>query len=74
MNCEEFLAMDDFDRAMYMASLIHCCQSDSALFKSGAELITLGKRKGLFDNVKIFPQHNHAPEGAATRTNINDIP
>ena len=67
MNCEEFLAMDDFDRAMYMASLIHVCQSDSDLFKSGASLIALGKRKGLFDNVKLFPNHQHEPK-------INDIP
>jgi hypothetical protein len=59
MNCQEFLDMDDFDRAMYMASLIHCCQSNSDLFKSGAELIALGKRKGLFDNIKLFPDHNH---------------
>lgn len=59
MNCPDFLKLDDFEKSMYLASLIHVCQSDASLFKSGAELIELGRRKGLFDNVKIFPSHQH---------------
>lgn len=57
MNCEEFLKLDDFQKSVYMASLIHVCQSDSSLFKSGEQLIMIGKRKGLFEGVKIFPDH-----------------
>jgi hypothetical protein len=73
MNCEEFLKLDDFDKSMYMASLIHVCQSDDSLFKSGAELINLGRKRGLFDNVKIFPQHLPSGENMRSDNPINDI-
>lgn len=53
MNCKSFLNLSDWDKAEYMASLIHACQSDEAIFLSGKEMIDLGKRKGLFDKVKF---------------------
>jgi hypothetical protein len=75
MNCEEFLCLSEFDKSLYLASLIHVCQSDDSLFRSGADLIALGKRKGLFDGVKIFPQHISEPTGENTRTNkLEELP
>jgi hypothetical protein len=77
MNCTEFVELEDFDRAMYLASLIHVCQSDSALFKNGLDLIALGKRKGLLDKVEFFPDHLKEPPGELYRhpePPINDIP
>jgi hypothetical protein len=53
MNCEEFLKLPLYQQSIYMASLIHACISDDANFKSGQELIRIGKQKGLFDDVKI---------------------
>jgi hypothetical protein len=53
MKCESLLKLSDYDQAVYMANLIHTCISDEANFKSGLELVRLGKLKGLFDDVKI---------------------
>lgn len=72
MNCEEFIELSEIDKAVYMASLIHVCQSDTAIFKNGKDLIALGKRKGLFDGIKIMPDHLQAEErGILTDVIIN---
>lgn len=53
MNCQTFIKLDDFEQALYLASLIHVCQSDEELFKKGTELIAAGKKKGLLERVKF---------------------
>lgn len=65
MNCKLFLELTDHEKAVYMAELIHCCQSDNNLFVSGEMIIAMGKNKGLFENVKIG--HNAISE--PTKTN-----
>lgn len=60
MNCEDFLKMEEYEKAEYAAKLLHVCTSDNALFKSGEELIKLGERKGLLDKVKIGREVNQS--------------
>jgi len=57
MNCENFLELSEWEQSLYLASLIHVCQSDNVLFKIGKDVIELGRKRGLFDGVKIFPEH-----------------
>lgn len=61
MNCEEFLKLSNYQQSIFMASLIHTCISDNANFQSGLELIELGKRKGLFEDVKIGHEQVFTP-------------
>lgn len=68
MNCEKYLALDDLDKAQYMASLIHACQSDNELFEKGMGLIEEGRVKGLFDRVKIGHQTNIQENGQETES------
>ena len=53
MNCQTFLALDDFEQALYLASLIHICSSSEEFFIKGTELIAEGKKKGLLERVKF---------------------
>lgn len=53
MNCKTFLKLDDFEQALFLASLLHICSSDEEFFKKGTELIADGKKKGLLDRVKF---------------------
>lgn len=65
MNCNEFLALEEYEKAEYCAKLLHVCTSDSSLFKNGMDLIELGERKGLLDKVKIgreIVNHQTPPE------------
>lgn len=58
MNCEKYLSLEEHEKAVYMASLIHVCQSNDTFFEAGEKLIERGHKKGLFNGVKLFP---HAP-------------
>ncbi len=53
MNCEKFLALDELDKVHFLASVIHCVQSNDELFGQGLRMIEAGKKSGLFENVKI---------------------
>lgn len=53
MNLYDFTLLEGFEKDDYRAKLIHAATNDDALFKMGIEIINLGKRKGLFDNVKF---------------------
>lgn len=55
MNCDKFLALEEHEKAVYMASLIHCCQSNDDFFERGEKLIEAGHKKGLFKGIKILP-------------------
>lgn len=57
MNCESFLKLDNFEQSLYIGKLIHACQSDNELFAQGERLIESAKQKGLFERVKIYPNH-----------------
>lgn len=57
MNCESFLKLDHFEQTLYIGQLVHACQSDDDLFKLGENLIAIALDKGLFDRVKIYPDH-----------------
>lgn len=71
MNCTKFLSLEEHEKAVYMASLIHVCQSDDAFFERGEKLIAAGHRKGLFKGIKLFP---HAPDqNNITEPNNNDL-
>ena len=59
MNCDKFLALEEHQKAVYMASLIHVCQSSDIFFERGEKLITAGHKQGLFKGIKLFP---HSPE------------
>lgn len=53
MKCEKYMALGDLDKAHYLASLIHVCESDNELFEKGMNLIEEGREKGLFKNLKL---------------------
>lgn len=57
-NCKTFLDKSDYEKSMYLGMLIHCAMSDESILKMGQDLIDLGIQKGLFDSVKIMPDHN----------------
>jgi hypothetical protein len=56
MNCEKFLALDDYAQSQYLAELIHACTNDDTLFLMGQQVIEEGKKNGLFERVKIGHQ------------------
>lgn len=53
MNCEKFLALDEFDKSIFLASVIHCVQSNDEFFSEGVKMIDAGKKLGLFDKIEI---------------------
>ena len=55
MNCDKFLALEEHEKAVYMASLIHVCQSSDIFFERGEKLIAAGHKQGLFKGIKLFP-------------------
>lgn len=57
MNCNEFLELSEMDKALYIGKLSHACMNDSALFEAGKKLIERAERKGIFKDVKLFPDH-----------------
>lgn len=67
MNCKQFLDLEEYDKAVYMASLIHVCQSDDEYFTKGQQLIDEGHKKGLFKGIKLFPNYDLPPNGNETR-------
>lgn len=61
MICKEFDELTPQEKTTYIGQLVHSVQSDSELFKTGQMLISVAKKKGLFDNVIINPQ-THDPD------------
>lgn len=59
MNCNEFLELSEMDKAIYIGKLSHACMSDSVLFEAGKKLIERAERKGVFKDVKLFPDHRN---------------
>lgn len=68
MNCTKFLSLEEHEKAVYMASLIHVCQSDDEFFERGDKLIEAGRKKGLFKGIKLFP---HSVELNPPDNNLN---
>lgn len=58
MNCNKYLELTPFEKAKYMASLIHVCQSNDDLFNEGLEMIKAGEEIGLFNGITILPDLN----------------
>lgn len=56
MQSPNFLTLIEYERWEYQAELLHAATNDDALFKMGQEMIALGRRKGLFDNIKFGGQ------------------
>lgn len=57
MICEKYEELHPLERAKIIWEVVHCLQNDNALFDMCVELVRLGQVKGLFDNVKILPNH-----------------
>ena len=70
MNCNKFLALEEHEKAVYMASLIHVCQSNNDFFERGEKLIEAGHKKGLFKGIKLFP-HSTEQSNISEPNNID---
>lgn len=54
--------MPDFDKAEFLAKIIHVVQNDNELCATGFAMIMQGEKKGLFDKVKFGREINQTKD------------
>jgi translation initiation factor IF-1 len=55
MNCKEYLELTPKERIEMIGSVVHLLQNDTASFYSVSVIINSGKKRSLFNNIKIMP-------------------
>jgi hypothetical protein len=66
MICSNYELLTHSEKVQFMGKLCHASQSDDSLFEIAQEIIRLGEVRGLFDNVKILPDHEPTDTGIST--------
>lgn len=56
MICAKYENLIPIERSKMIGEVVHALMSDDSLFDMALELIDLGKRKGVFDDVTILPE------------------
>ena len=58
MLCEKYESLEPLDRSRLVGEVVHCLMNDNTLFDIAKEIVNLGYKRGLFENVKIMPEHD----------------
>jgi hypothetical protein len=62
MLCNKFSELTTREKVLFIGELTHACMNDDDLYEKGIEIIKVATAKGLFDNVKIMPDHKNDTE------------
>ena len=55
MLCEKYTQLSTLEQRTIIGELLHAFQSDSLIFSHCCDILNLAKRKGILDNVIIYP-------------------
>lgn len=55
MLCTEYFELTSVEKVKFIGELIHACQSNTSLYKTGKNIIEVAKENGIFDGVEILP-------------------
>lgn len=58
MICDKFNNLSPLEKVLFVGELIHAVQFDETSYTIGQEIISLAKRKGIFEGVVINPIAN----------------
>lgn len=58
MMCEKYEELTVVEKIRLIGAVVHCLQSDNALFIKALKLIDEGNKKGILDGVTFIPEYD----------------